>query len=76
MTKAKPEYRRGSANGRYAATDSVTGTLVKLSADDLGAIPIKTDAERRVADALGLPITTIPRLDSDEVDTLRKESHA
>jgi len=70
MTKA--EHRRAPERARYLRMDTVTGTLVKLQADERGVIEITTDPERRVADAFGLPVTRTPRLDNAEVAKLQK----
>lgn len=69
----KQQYRRATAGARFVRMDPVSGHLVKLRADELGVIPITTAPERRVADAIGLRVTRVPRLDNDEVAALKKD---
>jgi len=67
------DHRRATPGYRVVTTD-VTGRRVKLAADDLGVITIESDEERRVADALGLPVTKVPKLSNAEVADLQKKS--
>jgi len=68
------EYRRaGKDVALYSRVDGPSGRLVKLVPDDLGIITISSEAERRVAEAIGLPVTKLPRLDSDEVAKAKKK---
>ena len=66
-------YRRTKPGQRYVTSDPMTGRLVKLAADELGVITITTPEEQRVAAALGLPITKLPRASNDEVAALKSK---
>ena len=67
------DHRRATKGARFISVDTVTGRIVKLTANDLGVIAIETDEQRRVADKLRLPITRTPKLDGDEVADLKKK---
>jgi hypothetical protein len=54
MTKQTYPPRRGKPFTRYLRNDPQAG-IVRLFADDDGRVTITSDAEQRVADALGLP---------------------
>lgn len=65
----KTQHRRATPGARLTRT--IDGRPVKLVADELGVIEITSEAERRAADAFGLRVTRVPRLDPE--DSKKKE---
>lgn len=68
------EHRRGEPGARYVRMDPDTQRLIRLVADEDGVIPIRDEVERRVADAIGLAVTRLPKLGPKEVRALQAKA--
>ena len=56
----KHPKRQGKPGARYETNDPRAG-IVRLVADESGAVEITTDEESRAADAFGLPVARKPK---------------
>jgi hypothetical protein len=70
------EYRRARADFRAVSTDPLTGRRVKLEADENGVVTIRNAEQRRFADSLGLHVTELPKVSSEDLAESRKKREA
>ncbi len=64
MTETQPERRKAAPGATYHR--NVGSVLVTLRAGKDGVVSIRTDAERQVADAFGLPVARVTKPKGDD----------